>query len=344
MKNCHQTLFEFHNIISHTHSSLSLSVSLRNAALRGKSPSRRASIANKQAVPPSLWLSSNPAKRWTEIFFLLYSPFWIIWCLLILVPFKLYDELNAWGYMAVGLFAALPCAIVPIYFESTADAAKPWTEKYWVKANVWIAIFSFIGNYFWTHYFYSLLGASYTFPAHRLNDVPITLYFMTHAYFCLYHAIANVLIRRVRNAAQPAGPIAQFVAETVLVFVLSYATAFGETLTISHFPYYTFQNKEAMYRVGSLFYAIYFFVSFPMFYRMDEQEDVGGASKKRGRGSSYGLWRVVVDALAAGMLVTCLLDFWRIGVGSIYQTPPVVVVVEVPKTMGARLGLPWLSF
>ena len=81
-----------------------------------------------------------------------------------------------------------------------------------------------------------------------------------------------------------------------------------------------------------------------MFYRMDEQEDVGGASKKRGRGSSYGLWRVVVDALAAGMLVTCLLDFWRIGVGSIYQTPPVVVVVEVPKTMGARLGLPWLSF
>jgi cycloeucalenol cycloisomerase len=25
-----------------------------------------------------------------------------------------------------------------------------------------------------------------------------------------------------------------------------------------------------MYRVGSLFYAIYFFVSFPMFYRMDE--------------------------------------------------------------------------
>ncbi len=25
-----------------------------------------------------------------------------------------------------------------------------------------------------------------------------------------------------------------------------------------------------MYTVGSLFYAIYFFVSFPMFYRMDE--------------------------------------------------------------------------
>lgn len=29
-----------------------------------------------------------------------------------------------------------------------------------------------------------------------------------------------------------------------------------------------------MYTVGSLFYAIYFFVSFPMFFRMDEDAKV----------------------------------------------------------------------
>jgi hypothetical protein len=39
------------------------------------------------------------------------------------------------------------------------------------QANVWIAIFSYIGNYFWTHYFYTLLGASYTFKSFRLNNV-----------------------------------------------------------------------------------------------------------------------------------------------------------------------------
>jgi cycloeucalenol cycloisomerase len=82
-----------------------------------------------------------------------------------------------------------------------------------------------------------------------------------------------------------------------------------------------------MYKVGSLFYAIYFFVSFPMFYRMDEE-----AGKK-----GYGLWRVVVDALAAGMIVTCLLDFWRLGVGSIYEAPKVA-------TSSGRFGLPWLPF
>jgi hypothetical protein len=40
-----------------------------------------------------------------------------------------------------------------------------------VQANVWMAIFGFIGNYFWTHYFFNLLGAAYTLPSHRLNGV-----------------------------------------------------------------------------------------------------------------------------------------------------------------------------
>ena len=36
-------------------------------------------------------------------------------------------------------------------------------------------------------------------------------------------------------------PHLQGAAEAVVVFVLAYATAYGETLTIAHFPYYTFQ-------------------------------------------------------------------------------------------------------
>jgi len=145
---------------------------------------------------------------------------------------------------------------------------------------------------------------------------------MTHAYFCLYHALSNFLIRRVRNAMSLHGSVAQGVAEAAVVFILAYATAFGETLTISHFPYYSFIDKNAMYRVGSLFYAIYFFVSFPMFYRMDED------SRK-----PYSLWRTVVDALAAGMLVTCLLDFWRIAVGGIHDSSGV----------HSKGGLAWAS-
>jgi hypothetical protein len=52
------------------------------------------SIKNKDrmaANTKSQWLAANPAKRWTEVFFLIYSPFWILWALCILVPFKLYE-------------------------------------------------------------------------------------------------------------------------------------------------------------------------------------------------------------------------------------------------------------
>jgi cycloeucalenol cycloisomerase len=48
------------------------------------------------------------------------------------------------------------------------------------QANVWIAIFSFIGNYFWTHYFYRLLGAAYTMKSWRLNDVRLLSAAVTH--------------------------------------------------------------------------------------------------------------------------------------------------------------------
>ncbi len=36
-------------------------------------------------------LQDNPAKRWTEVLFLVYSPFWILWALGILVPMQLYE-------------------------------------------------------------------------------------------------------------------------------------------------------------------------------------------------------------------------------------------------------------
>jgi hypothetical protein len=64
---------------------------------------------------------------------------------------------------------------------------------------------------------------------------------MTHAYFCFYHALANVVLRRVEHAAQRHGRIAQIGAVAVAVFLLAYATAFMETLTIAHFPYYRFK-------------------------------------------------------------------------------------------------------
>ena len=56
-----------------------------------------------------------------------------------------------------------------------------------------------------------------------------------------------------------------------------------------------------MYRVGSLFYAIYFFVSFPVFFKMDEEVQIGCSMRT-----------AACESLASGMLVTIILDFWRL--------------------------------
>lgn len=52
------------------------------------SASRAAAAA---ALNTNLWLASNPSKRWTEVLWLSYSLFWILWVLVILVPFQLYE-------------------------------------------------------------------------------------------------------------------------------------------------------------------------------------------------------------------------------------------------------------
>lgn len=80
-----------------------------------------------------------------------------------------------------------------------------------------------------------------------------------------------------------------------------------------------------MYTFGSLFYAIYFFVSFPLFFRIDENP-----TKK------WTLGDVALNSLAAGMLVTILLDLWRLGLGPLVQISPEQKARGPPWLMATR--------
>lgn len=92
-----------------------------------------------------------------------------------------------------------------------------------------------------------------------------------------------------------------------LVMSLSYSVAFMETFTISHFPYYDFEDRHMAYTVGSAFYGIYFLVSFPAYFALDEP----GVPPLEGQG----LLGVAFTAHGAGMMVLMLLDFARLAVG-----------------------------
>ena len=80
-----------------------------------------------------------------------------------------------------------------------------------------------------------------------------------------YHVLSNCVLRYVRSAYEPNAQ--RFVFQCALVGVMSYTTAFMESLTICGFPYYKFADRDMAYTLGSAFYGIYFLVSFPMFLR-----------------------------------------------------------------------------
>lgn len=272
----------------------------------------------------SLWLSPNPSKRWGELFFLFYTPFWVTLCLGIVVPYKLYESFTEVEYFLLAMISAVPSVLIPLLFVGKTDRKLSFKDRYWVKATVWIMIFSYVGNYFWTHYFFKVLGASYTFPSWRMNDVPHTTFLLAHVCFLFYHVSANMVLRRLRHAIADLPQNLQWAMEAACILLYAYFIAYLETVAISNFPYYEFVDRASMYKVGSLFYAIYFIVSFPMFFRMDEK-----------LGDLWDLPRVAIDALGAAMLVTILLDLWRIFLG------PIVPIPETKQCL--QSGLPWIQ-
>jgi cycloeucalenol cycloisomerase len=140
-------------------------------------------------------------------------------------------------------------------------------------------------------------------PAHRLNNVPIALYFATHFYFSTYHAFSNIMLRLVVTYYKP-GFLRNLLFVTV-VLSFAYFTAFMETLTISAYPDYTFEDRNMAYTIGSAFYGIYFIVSFPAFFRFDDRIDVE-------LGQEVNVYETFVSSCGHGMMIMILLDFVRL--------------------------------
>ena len=277
----------------------------------------------------------EPSKYAYEMYQTCYSPIWI-GIFAIIVIFRLYEKWTAWEYNLYLLLLALPCVLQPILFPSaffhSPDAHRPLLERYSTKANVWLAIYSFIGNYWYTHYFYSVLKASYSMPSTRLNNVPIAMFFATMFYFSSYHVFSNTMLRKIKTTFE-AG-FKRRLLYISAVIVMSYFTAFMETLTISSFPYYSFEDRDMAYTIGSAFYGIYFLVSFPAFIELDNDIDVvleeeekehdmiatsstmvpSGKSGRR-RKVVVTLWDTILQSCGYGMIILCLLDFTRLYLG-----------------------------
>jgi len=283
------------------------------AAVLGTMLASVAALISFQSPAPGggIWLPdavTQPSKRAYELYAMHYSPLWIF-SFGVIVACNLYEVFTKWTYLVVCGGLSLPFLLQPFLCPSamhdSPDAGRLWAARYSTKANLWLSVYSFIGNYWYTHYFYSVLKAQYSMPAHRLNNVPIALYFATHFYFSSYHVFSNCCLRKVETAYLPG--FRRNLLFALVVICLSYFTAFMETLTISSFPYYSFEDRDMAYTFGSAFYGIYFIVSFSVFYFFDNDID-----SKQVRLKNVTLWDTFSSSCGAGMMILCLLDFVRL--------------------------------
>jgi len=253
------------------------------------------------------------AKIKCENFFILYGICVWIPVFALIVGLKIYESMGKYAYIGVCGGLAAPLLLQPLMFPKlTGEENVPLKQRHCLKANVWIAIYSFLGNYWATHYFYCVLKAKYTMdwlPAFELNSVPVCMYFATHFYFTFYHAVSNKLFRFVtQNYIDDAW---RLVFMVVLVINFAYFTAFLETFSISNFPHYTFENRQTVYTIGSLFYALYLVVSFPMYFRLDNHA----------AGKQHTLFEACLESLASFMMILILLDAVRLGLGIPFVMP-----------------------
>lgn len=280
--------------------------------LTNTTPTKSQSAARLLPIP-------DDAKIRCENWFLLYAVLCWIPVFAAVVFFRIYESMGKWGYMGVCGGLAAPLLLQPVFYpELTGEGRVPFAERHCTKATAWLALYSFLGNYWATHYFYCVLRARYTMdwlPAHQLNGVPICMYFATHFYFSFYHALSNKLLRFFLEKYRDDSWRSAFLALFTLSF--AYFTAFLETFSISAFPHYTFENRHQVYTVGSLFYALYLVVSFPMYMRIDEI--AGGAGCAPGR--RHTLFEACLESLATFMIIMSLLDAVRLWLGIPFAMP-----------------------
>eukprot|EP00960_Hanusia_phi_P034798 751289-Hanusia_phi.AAC.6 len=112
-----------------------------------------------------------------------------------------------------------------------------------------------------------------------VNGVPIPMFFATHFYFTFYHALSNMAIRKTLSTYESGW--FRTIYLMLLIFTMSYVTAFMEALTISGSADgmgvglgILWVRSIVVFSVARCDHKsvcrIYFIVSFPMYFRVDE--------------------------------------------------------------------------
>lgn len=261
------------------------------------------------------WFSTNPDRAWAEKFFLVYSPIWMLLMAVMMITGWV-SSFNDTLLLLHGALVALPLVLVPALLRRGKNPENCWYKSYWFKANLYMFVFGFFGNYFGSEYFFDVLGMVYRMPnattvldssllGHSGQTVPLIMYFYTHAYFMTYHTTAVLVLRRLMSSGMPGLKFLFMPA----IFVIGYFWAWMETKAMANpLMSTTFYYKDIpiMLAYGSIIYATYFIASFPIYYYLDEKAS-----------ARWDIFKTIAAGFSASMITFYLLDLCAHLVGSI---------------------------
>ncbi len=269
------------------------------------------------------WFSRNPDKAWAEKYFLAYIPVFVAYNATMQMTGWL-DAGNVW-HITQNLLMWLPfCVILPWYLRR--DSGVTWHKSYWFKFNVYMTVFIFFCTYFHTEYFFDVLGLRYRFndvslyfdsalvgpdettALSEFKKVPPGMYLNSIAFFIVYHSAAIVLMRRIRSMTEDWGSLAKSASWCAIVVATALFFAWAETylyITDNTAANVWYVDLERMLKWGSIYYAMYFIVSFPNVFRLDEQQ------------AEWTVSRTVIEACAVSAISLLLLDLWALLLGPI---------------------------
>lgn len=269
------------------------------------------------------WFSDNPDKAWGEKYFLVFIPVFFAYNALVQRMGWL-DVGNGW-HLAQNLVMWLPyCVFLPLWLRR--DSGVPWRDSYWFKLNVYMTVYVFFATYFHTEYFFDILGMRYHFPQvtwyadsfllgpdeasalQSFKKIPVGMYFNAIAFFMVYHTASVVCLRRIRTLTSDSPAPVRHVLWIITVAVTAFFFAWAETffyINSAATANVWYVDKARQLGIGSVCYALYFLVSFPNVYRLDENTS----------GERWSLARCVIEASFVSMLVLLLLDLfaWVVG-------------------------------
>lgn len=246
-------------------------------------------------------LLSDPTR-----FYLLYTPVWTAAVAVVLLQ----RAFSHWGdaeYLLFGGAIAAPIWLWPLWAaRRRTRSGRAASIRQGAKLALFVTLLSFLQNYFGTPFFARSFGLEYRFPAHiALNGYPVFLSLLTVAYFGTYFAVMGAglrLVERVGDRFLPPSSGLRLLRRLAVTFVLAYAMAFLETLTMATdllAGYFAYASKARMLAVGSLCYGTLLFCAQLAYLRIDEARP-----EERSTG------QVVWDALAVSMLVLSLYELF----------------------------------